>query len=198
MTSSSETGESATERNAQLGDDLSDGAVDGDTAVDLDPLAQALNDAAQFKDKWMRTAADFDNYRKRTRREVSDAEKKGRDQLLRDLLPVFDNLERATVHANLGDVAEAPGVKGLLDGIDLVARQFRDALSRLGIERIESVGRPFDPSIHEAIQHLETAEFEPGCIAAEVQPGYRDGERLLRPALVVVAKAPPGASTQVN
>jgi molecular chaperone GrpE len=198
VTSSSETGESATERNAQLGDDLSDGAVDGDTAVDLDPLAQALNDAAQFKDKWMRTAADFDNYRKRTRREVSDAEKKGRDQLLRDLLPVFDNLERATVHANLGDVAEAPGVKGLLDGIDLVARQFRDALSRLGIERIESVGRPFDPSIHEAIQHLETAEFEPGCIAAEVQPGYRDGERLLRPALVVVAKAPPGASTQVN
>ncbi len=194
----SETGEPTSDLNAQLGADLSDGTLDGDTAVDLDPLAQALSDAAQYKDKWMRSAADFDNYRKRTRREISDAEKKGRDQLLRDLLPVFDNLERATTHANLGEVADAPGIKGLLDGIDLVARQFRDALSRLGIERVEAVGRPFDPSIHEAIQHLETADFEPGCIAAEVQPGYRDGERLLRPALVVVAKALPGASTQVN
>jgi molecular chaperone GrpE len=190
----SETGESPSDLNAQLGAELSDGSLDSDTAVDLDPLAQALSDAAQYKDKWMRSAADFDNYRKRTRREISDAEKKGRDQLLRDLLPVFDNLERATSHAQLGDVAEVPGLKGLLDGIDLVARQFRDALSRLGIERVESVGRPFDPSVHEAIQHLETKDVEPGCIAAEVQPGYRDGERLLRPALVVVAKAP----AQVN
>jgi len=194
----SESTEPSSEPRAQLGADLSDDTLDSDTAVDLDPLAQALGDAAQYKDKWMRSAADFDNYRKRMRREVSDAEKKGREQLLRDLLPVFDNLERATSHANLGEGAEVAGVKGLLDGIDLVARQFRDALSRLGIERVEAVGRPFDPSIHEAIQHLETADFEPGSIAAEVQPGYRDGERLLRPALVVVAKAPPGASAQVN
>src|SRR5690606_35894297 len=62
--------------------------------------------------------------------------------------------------------------------------------SRIGIERVESVGTPFDPGMHEAIQHLETLEFPPGCIAAEVQPGYRQGERLVRPALVVVAKAP--------
>jgi molecular chaperone GrpE len=69
-------------------------------------------------------------------------------------------------------------------------KQFRDALGRLGIERVESVGHPFDPSIHEAIQHLETEQFQPGCVAAEVQPGYRAAERLIRPALVVVAKAP--------
>lgn len=155
-----------------------------------DPLEEALAEAAQLKDKLMRTAADFDNYRKRTRREVSDAEKKGRDNLLKDLLPVFDNLERATAHAGAGGEAhERQNIKGLVDGIELVARQFRDSLSRLGIERVQSVGQPFDPSVHEAIQHLETSEYPAGHIAAEVQPGYRDGERLLRPALVVVAKA---------
>lgn len=172
--------------------------LDGDTVVDLDPLAQAMADAAQYKDKWMRTAADFDNYRKRTRREISDAEKKGRDQLLKDLLPVFDNLERAISHASLGDAGETASVKGLVDGIELVSRQFRDALARMGVERVESVGKAFDPSVHEAIQHLETADFAPGIIAAEVQPGYRDGERLLRPALVVVAKAASGKSAQEN
>jgi molecular chaperone GrpE len=154
------------------------------------PLEAALAEALQYKDKMMRTAADFDNYRKRSRREVIDAEKKGRDGLLKDLLPVFDNLERATLHAHQADALDGQGMKGLVDGIELVTRQFRDCLSRQGIERIESVGRPFDPSLHEAIQHLETADHAPGHIAHEVQSGYREGERLLRPALVVVAKAP--------
>ncbi len=156
----------------------------------LDPLEQAQSEANQFKEKWMRTAADFDNYRKRSRREVSDAEKKGRDNLLKDLLPVFDNLERATAHAGGSETDETQNVKGLVDGIELVMRQFRDSLSRVGIERVESVGQPFDPSVHEAIQHLETTDFAPGSIAAEVQPGYKEGDRLVRPALVVVAKAP--------
>lgn len=166
----------------------------------VDPLTQARADAALMKDKLMRMAADFDNFRKRSRREVTDAEKKGRDSLLTDLLPVFDNLERATAHANttLGqEEKEGPtdnaSLKGLIDGITLVTKQFQDALARLGIERIESLGQPFDPSLHEAIQHLETNDYPPGCIAAEVQPGYRQAERLVRPAMVVVAKAPPAA-----
>lgn len=163
----------------------------------VDPLQEAQSQAVQLKDKLMRMAADFDNYRKRSRREVSDAEKKGRESLLNDLLPVFDNLERATAHADsvnqgagAGDSSEDPKLKGLIDGISLVTRQFQDVLARIGVERVESVGKPFDPSLHEAIQHLETTEFPPGCIAAEVQSGYRQGERLVRAALVVVAKAP--------
>lgn len=161
--------------------------VEGEAAPD--PLAEAHKQAADFKDKLMRTAADFDNYRKRSRREVSDAEKKGRDGLLKDLLPVFDNLERATTHAGTaGEGSEPSDIKGLVDGITLVMKQFHDALGRLGIQRIESVGKAFDPGLHEAIQHLETDEFDPGCVAAEVQPGYLHGDRLLRPALVVVAK----------
>lgn len=170
---------------------------DGDTATGeaadpanpIDPLEAAQAEAAQLKDKLLRMAADFDNYRKRSRREVIDAEKKGRDGLLTDLLPVFDNLERATSHAE-GSAEDAGKMKGLVDGITLVMRQFRDALARLGVERVESVGRPFDPSVHEAIQHLETNDFPPGSIAAEVQPGYKEGDRLVRPAMVVVAKAP--------
>lgn len=175
----------------------SEASAGTDAPEALDPLQAAQAEAAQFKDKLIRMAADFDNYRKRSRREVTEAEKKGRDGLLVDLLPVFDNLERATSHAD-GGWEDAGKVKGLVDGISLVMRQFRDSLTRQGIERVESVGRPFDPSVHEAIQHLETNDFPPGSIAAEVQPGYKEGDRLVRPAMVVVAKAPtePASSSE--
>lgn len=161
-----------------------------------DPLAEAQAEAARFKDQLLRVAADFDNFRKRTRRELEDAERRGRDDLLKELLPVFDNFERAATHASSADAAS--GVKALVEGIDLVMRQFMDTLKKLGIERVASVGQPFDPSVHEAIQHMESADFAPGTIAAEVQAGYRTAERLVRPALVVVAKAPAGAGEAGN
>ncbi len=169
-------------------------AEEASEPVVVDPLEEALATASQMKEKLMRTAADFDNFRKRSRREVAEAEKKGRDSLLNSLLPIFDNLERATAHATTTDEKENSestnaDMKGLVDGITLVVKQFVDALSRQGIERIESIGQPFDPSVHEAIQHLETNDVPVGCIAAEVQPGYRQGDRLVRPAMVVVAKA---------
>jgi molecular chaperone GrpE len=140
---------------------------------------------ARIRDQLLRTLADFDNFRKRSRREVSDAERRGREELLKDLLPIFDNLERAAVHAET-----ASDMKSLADGIGMVMRQFTDTLARLGIERVASVGNAFDPSQHEAIQQLETGEHPPGTVAAEVQAGYKLGDRLIRPALVVVAKAP--------
>jgi molecular chaperone GrpE len=145
----------------------------------------AQAEVARIRDQLLRTAADYDNFRKRSRREVADAERRGREDLLKDLLPVFDNLERAALHAET-----ASDVKSLADGIGMVMRQFTDTLGRLGIERVVSVGAAFDPSQHEAIQQLETAEHPPGTIAAEVQAGYKLGDRLIRPALVVVAKAP--------
>jgi len=149
------------------------------------PLEEAQAEAARLKDQLLRTAADFDNFRKRSRREIADAERKGRDTLLKELLPVFDNLERATA---LGSAADGGDVRGILDGIELVSRQFRDTLQRLGVERIKTVGEVFDPAYHEAIQHLETNDVPPGNVAHEVQSGYREGERVIRPALVVVAK----------
>jgi len=152
---------------------------------------QAQSEAARLKDAWLRTAADFDNFKKRTRREIDDARRAGREDLVKSLLPVFDNLERA-----LQSAQRSTDVRAMADGLALVQRQFADALGREAISRIQTVGRAFDPSIHEAIQQVETDEHAPGTILAEVQPGYMHGDRLLRAAMVVVArpKPPEGAN----
>jgi molecular chaperone GrpE len=154
-----------------------------ESGVESDPLAQAQAEAARLKDSWLRTAADFDNFRKRTRREVEDARRSGREDLLRVLLPVFDNLERA-----LQSAQRSSDVKAMAEGLKMVERQFSDALGREGIARVPTVGHPFDPSVHEAIQQVETGDHQPGTVLAEVQPGYIQGDRLLRAAMVVVAK----------
>jgi molecular chaperone GrpE len=152
-----------------------------------DPLAAAQAEAQRNKEAWLRTAADFDNFRKRTRKELEDARRTGREDLLRALLPVFDNLERG-----LQSAQRASDVKAVADGLTMVQRQFVEALGREGIQRIPTVGHAFDPSVHEAIQQVETADHAPGTVLAEVQPGYTQGERLVRAAMVVVAKAKSG------
>jgi molecular chaperone GrpE len=149
-----------------------------------DTLEAARAEIAKLKDLWMRSAADFDNFRKRSRREIEDAKKAGREDLLRTVLPVFDNLERAIQSAQ-----RATDVKAVADGLVMVVRQFVDALGRAGIQKITTVGKAFDPSVHEAIQQVETADHAPGTVIAEVQPGYTQDERLIRAAMVVVAKA---------
>jgi len=150
------------------------------------PLEQAQAEIARLRDQLLRTAADFDNFRKRTRREVDDAHKRSKEELLRELLPVFDNLERAAVHAG-----QASDAKAVADGVEIVLKQFQDTLGKVGIKRITAVGGPFDPSLHEAIQQVETDDHPAGTIVAEVQPGYTLGDRLLRAAMVVVAKPRP-------
>jgi molecular chaperone GrpE len=154
-------------------------------AAPADPLEEAKGEIARLRDQLLRTAADFDNYRKRARREAQEAERRVREDFLRDLLPVFDNLERAAQHAGT-----ATDVKSLADGIGMVMRMFLDTLAKLGVERVEAVGKAFDPALHEAVQQFETSEYPPGSVAAEVQAGYRMGDRLVRPAMVVVAKPP--------
>lgn len=143
---------------------------------------------AKLRDRLLRTAADYDNYRKRSRRDIADAERRVQEDLLRSLLPTFDNLERAALHAG-----SAADVKALADGIKMVLRQFQDTLGGLGIERVATVGKPFDPAEHEAVQHVQTDQAAPGVVLQELQAGYRWQGRLMRPALVVVAKAAAGA-----
>jgi molecular chaperone GrpE len=147
-------------------------------------LEQALAELGRMKENWLRTAADFDNFRKRSRREIEDARRGGREDLLRALLPVFDNLGRAIQSA-----ARSTDVKAMTEGLSMVDRQFVDALGREGIGRVPTVGRAFDPTVHDAIQQVETDEHPAGTVLAEVQPGYTQGERLIRAAMVVVAKA---------
>jgi molecular chaperone GrpE len=150
----------------------------------LSELEMSRQELSAVKDQLLRMAADFDNFRKRSRREVADALLRGKEELLRELLPVFDNLERATAHAAVG-----ADLKTFVEGIEMVMKQFRDSLSRAGIERVPTVGTAFDPTVHEAIQHVEMPDCAPGAVAAEVQGGYRLAGRLIRAALVVVAKA---------
>ena len=167
-----------------------------DVAADAepqDPLAAAQAEVGRLKDAWMRTAADFDNFRKRSRRELEDARKAGREDLLRTVLPVFDNLQRA-----LQSSQRATDMKAVSDGLTMVLRQFVESLARAGINKVESVGKGFDPAVHEAIQQVETKEHPPGTVIAEVQPGYVQGDRLIRAAMVVVAKAPGDANAETD
>lgn len=174
------------------GGEPSSGAAANPGGAD-DALAEAKANATRFREQLLRTAADFDNFRKRTRRELEDATRRGKEQALKELLPVFDNVERA-----MNSAATAPDIKSVTDGLRMVNRQFEGALDKLGIKRIQSVGQPFDPSQHEAIQHVDSTEHVAGVIANEVQPGYRMGDYLLRAALVVVSKGPGPAEGQTG
>jgi molecular chaperone GrpE len=139
----------------------------------------------KLRDQLLRTAADFDNYRKRSKRDVDDARQRGKDEVIRDLLPVFDNLERA-LHSATG-VSEASSV---IEGVRMVLKLFEDTSERLGLQRVKTIGERFDPAVHEALQQMESPDHPPGTIMAEITPGYRFGERLVRPAMVVVARKP--------
>jgi molecular chaperone GrpE len=155
--------------------------------------ASALGEVAKLRDQLLRTAADFDNFRKRTRREVDDAQKRGRETAVKELLPVFDNFERAITHAE--STSEA---KSVAEGLRIVLKQFLDTLDKMGIQRINAVGQPFDPSLHEAIQHMESADHPAGVVLYDVQPGYRMGDHLVRAAMVVVSKGSPAGTSAAN
>jgi molecular chaperone GrpE len=175
-----------------------DAAASSSQAAPAEPTteeryASALADVAKLRDQLLRTAADFDNFRKRTRREVDDSYKRGREGTVKDLLPVFDNFERAITHAE--STSEA---KSVAEGLRMVLKQFTDTLEKMGIQRINAVGQPFDPSLHEAIQHMESAEHPAGVVLYDVQAGYRMGEHLVRAAMVVVSKGSPSGTSAAN
>jgi molecular chaperone GrpE len=146
-------------------------------------LAAAREEARQANDRWLRERADAENLKKRAAREQSDAVRYGIERLVRDLLPIVDNLERAIQAAEGGGNG-----KPLVEGVSLVLKGMLDVLSRHGVSRVEAEGTRFDPTHHEAVAHVESAAHEPNAVVEEHQPGYRLHDRLLRPALVTVAK----------
>jgi molecular chaperone GrpE len=160
-----------------------------------DPLAEALaraetleKEKAELKDRMLRLAADFDNFKKRSRKEMAEAESKGREALLKELLAVIDNLERAVAHAATGDAAAT--ASGLLEGVRMVLRQFLTALERFDVKPFSAVGEAFDPQFHAAVAQIPTADKPAGMVVEELQRGYKMGSRLLRPAMVAVATPP--------
>jgi molecular chaperone GrpE len=164
---------------------------DGSAALIADleaKLATAQQEVRDAKDKFLRAAADTENQRKRGRRDVEDAKHDTRVKVLKEILPVLDNLERAVDHASTTQTAAA-GEAGILEGLRLVMRQFATAFERLDVTAIVAEGQPFDPNLHEAISQQETADAAAGTVLSVLQRGYKSGDKLLRPALVVVAKA---------
>jgi len=132
-------------------------------------------------ERLLRTAAEFDNYRKRAAKEKEDVQRFGIERLLKDFLPVMDNLERALDHA------EQHEPRQVVEGVKLVQKLFETTLAKHGVVGFSAVGKPFDPGVHEALMQQESDE-PPGTVVSEMARGYKLNDRLVRPAAVVVAK----------
>lgn len=191
-------GEDSSEAAAQ---DEGDGAADVPVEVDTselppDPaatriaaleaqLAAAEKDKKENWDKYLRGAADLENYRKRMAREKDEVQRYGNERLVKELLPVLDNLDRALA---------AAGDDPLSTGVAMTRRLLEEALGRFGVKGFSAVGGAFDPRLHEALMTVASADHPPGTVVSEQQRGFFLHDRLVRPAAVVVSAAPPAAA----
>lgn len=146
--------------------------------------AKQAEQVKQLQDRILRLAAENENTRKRLEREKMDGINFANESLIRELLPVIDNLERALQHGE-----EDTNCKGLLDGVRMTLKSFADALDKFGCTSFESVGKVFDPNYHEAVMQQESPESPEKTVLQELQKGYTLRDRLVRPAMVIVSKA---------
>jgi molecular chaperone GrpE len=167
----------------------STGAEPAAQAPELANLREQLQakekEARENYDRFLRQAAELDNFKKRTAREKDETIRFASEALIRDLLPIVDNLERAVAHAEGGGNG-----KPLVEGVEMVLKGLFDVLSKHGVDAIVAMGQPFDPGKHEAMAQVESREHEPNTIVEEHHRGYTFHDRLLRPALVTVSKTP--------
>lgn len=157
---------------------------DGGAAEAERAMTELRIELADLKDRWLRERAELENFKRRAVREKSDALRFGGEALLKDLIPVIDNLHRALAHA-----PTSRDVDPIVTGVELVLRGFDEVLERHGVKVVQARGVPFDPSRHEAISHVESAA-PANTVIDEHQRGYVLHDRLLRPALVTVGKGP--------
>ncbi|RTL53908.1 MAG: nucleotide exchange factor GrpE [Bradyrhizobiaceae bacterium] len=158
------------------------------------PSETLVKEAAEARDKMLRTLADMENLRKRTQREVADARTYGITSFAREILDIADNLQRAldTVPAEAKASADA-GLKSLIEGVELTERSLHKTLEKHGVKKLDPVGEKFDPNLHQAMYEVPDSSVAPGTVVQVVQTGYTIGERVLRPALVAVSKSAPRA-----
>jgi molecular chaperone GrpE len=149
------------------------------------PLRAQLD---ELNDKYLRLAAEFDNFRRRSLRERQDALKYGNENLVKELLATVDNLERALGHG-LGDALGADGAQ-LVAGVELTLRSLLQTLEKFGVKEVAALGQPFDPSVHQAIRQVASDTHPQGVVAEVLQKGYLLADRTLRPALVGVSSGP--------
>ena len=158
--------------------------------LSAETIEELKNRASKADENWerlLRTTADFDNFKKRAAREKQDALRYATESLITKIIPVLDNFEMALAAAQN---SSADGLKSLQDGVTMIQSQLRSALTDSGLEEVDATGKPFDPNIHEAVSQQESADVPEGHVLQQLRKGYKIRERLLRPATVVVAKAP--------
>ena len=168
-------------------------------AAEVDPIAVLEAEKTDLKDKLLRTLADMENLRRRTEREVGDARSYAVTNFARDMLNVADNVRRAleSVPDEARQGAEGP-FKALIEGLDLTERDLLKTLERHGVRRLDPHGQKFDPNLHQAMFEVPNPDVPSGSVVQVVQSGYVIGERVLRPALVGVAKGGPKAPAEAS
>ena len=172
-------------------------ADDQSTPQTVDELIAALETARsaaeQARDQALRAQAEAENVRRRTQRDVENAHKFALERFGNDLLPVVDSLERAVEAARTTQRDGA--VAAIADGVELSLKLFVDTLARANLVQVDPVGEPFDPKLHQAVSMIESDTAEPGSVLQVLQKGYTLHGRLVRPAMVIVAKTPAGSSS---
>ena len=164
--------------------ETSEASTPGDSVEDLEKrLAAAESDAQKAYDQFLRASAELENYKKRTQKEMSEFKKFANESLLKELLVVVDNLERAIETPQNGG-----GETQVAAGVDLTLKELLKIFQKFGVQPIESLGEPFDPALHQAMLQQEVADQPHNTVINELQRGYLLHDRLLRPAMVVVSK----------
>ena len=162
-------------------------AIDTDETADVHALKAEAAKAKEYLDRLLRTAADFENYKKRAIRERQDAVKFANEGIIGTLIPVLDNFDMAMA-ATAG--AQDAAIQSLQSGVSMIHQQLKKALADAGLEEVDATGQKFDPNLHEAVSQQETADVPEGHVLQQLRKGYKLRDRLLRPATVVVAKKP--------
>lgn len=179
---------------AQAGAPPKGSAEDGARSVH-DVIAALQAEAAEFKDKWLRAHAEIENIRKRADREKEETAKYAVTRFARDIVGVGDNFQRAIDAVPAGAAEQDPALKSFLEGVILTERELLNALERHGIKRQEAMNEPFNPHLHQAVMEIPRADVPEGTIVQVFQPGFMIEDRVLRPAMVGVAKGGPKLPT---
>ena len=170
------------ENKENLTEEKETAAPETEVTEEVSPLEEAQKLADEFKDKFLRVSAEYENFRKRTQKEKESLYADGKAACAQSFLPLADNMDRA-MEAAKAENPESPIVKGM----EMIFRQFEDILKSLSIEEIPSVGQEFDPEVHNAVMHIEDDGAEANIIVEEFQKGYKMGDKVLRHSMVKVA-----------
>ena len=170
--------------NRESAEEMTEGPAERESYEKLaDELARTKEEAAENYDKYLRTSAELENYRKRAIKERADAINYGNEKILKDILPIIDSMERALDHSSNSQDFDA-----FVEGLNLIYEQLFSVLQKHGVESIDAVGQEFDPNFHEAMLQVESEDYEDNTVVEEFEKGYVLNGRLLRPAKAAVSK----------